>query len=188
MFWLGNFPRRILDFIDIMFRVMFPIFLMIILLAIALSNPDRKNSVLNTTQNTSRFEQSNNNNNATITNNLSTSSILKKSKKSQIRNEFQDFNKRLLIMAISYAIVFIFCQLPYEIYRCVILWNPTIETTLWTNGLDFAIEIPLLILKLINRCVNPFLFICLADINGLRNGFFRCWLCPCCPGWYIYYY
>jgi hypothetical protein len=34
LFWLGNFPRRTLDFIDIVFRTLFPILLMIILLII----------------------------------------------------------------------------------------------------------------------------------------------------------
>ena len=176
-----------------MFRVMFPIFLMIILLAIALSNPDRKNkpqhlNLSGNTQNinTSRLSYDPNISSHLVNNNssnLSTSSILKKTTKTnQIRNEFQDYNRRLLIMAIGYSILFAFCQLPFEIYRCVLLWNQNIETNLWTQGLDFAIEIPLLILKLINRCANPYLFICLADVNGLRKGFFRCWLCPCCPG------
>ena len=42
LFWLGNFPRRILDFIDIMFRVIIPVFLMIILLTIAAVNLNRE--------------------------------------------------------------------------------------------------------------------------------------------------
>lgn len=36
LFWLGSFPRRTLDFIDIVFRTLFPSFLMIILLIIGL--------------------------------------------------------------------------------------------------------------------------------------------------------
>lgn len=190
LFWLGNFPRRILDFIDIIFRIIFPIFLMIVLLSIALSNSDSRSKPLqlnlssNTQNNTSRLNYDANASNNLMNNNfnLSTSSILKNKNNKLLKNDFQDYNKRLLIMALGYSIVFAFCQLPYEIYRCVMLWHPALETDLWNRGLDFAIEIPLLILKLINRCANPFLFICLADINGLRRGFFRCWLCPCLPG------
>lgn len=41
LFWLGNFPRRILDFIDIMFRIIIPIFLMLVLLTLAIVNTRR---------------------------------------------------------------------------------------------------------------------------------------------------
>ena len=38
LFWLGTYPRRVLDFIDIVFRIFFPILLMIILLVIGWCN------------------------------------------------------------------------------------------------------------------------------------------------------
>ena len=54
LFWLGNFPRRILDFIDIMFRIIIPIFLLLILLSLAIWNThkmERKAGSLNTSLN-----------------------------------------------------------------------------------------------------------------------------------------
>ena len=92
--------------------------------------------------------------------------------------------KRLYATAFSYALVFMLCQLPYEIYRCILLWNTSIETDIsyTSRNYDFAIEIPLLILKLLNRCLNPFFFICLADVGALRRGCCRLWCIPCIPG------
>lgn len=84
-------------------------------------------------------------------------------------------------MALSYALLFMACQLPYEIYRCVMLWNQDIEKNLWTENLDYAIEIPLLLLKLINRCANPFFYICLADFYAFRRKMCRLWCLPCLP-------
>lgn len=64
LFWLGNMPRRTLDFIDIMFRTMLPIFLMIILLVIASVNVCRrkKGALLDTTANTNIFDSASNTN------------------------------------------------------------------------------------------------------------------------------
>lgn len=148
---------------------------MIVLLGIAIFNSDQRSSNFSIrSQNTnSKFDNQNN---------TSMSSILKNSAKKDLKTNFLNYNKRLLAMVLAYSILFSFCQLPYEIYRCVMLWNQNIENNLWNRGLDFAIEIPLLILKLINRCANPYLFICLGDIYGLRRGLFRCFCIPCCPG------
>lgn len=91
------------------------------------------------------------------------------------------YQRRLFFMVLAYALVFMACQLPYEIYRCVLLWNQDIEKNLWTENLDYAIEIPLLLLKLINRCLNPFFYICLADIYVFRRKTCRLWCLPCLP-------
>jgi hypothetical protein len=73
--------------------------------------------------------------------------------------------------------------MPYGIYRSIILWNPnTIEIDLTKNNLDYGIEIPLLLLRLINRCLNPFIFICIIDKEKLRRDFCRLWCLPCLPG------
>lgn len=176
LFWLGNFPRRILDFIDIVFRVFIPIFLMIILIIIALVNLKRtRKEVLETSLNRTM--------NATmLDSNLSGSTshlpIIKSNSKAY---GFLASNKRMLTMTISYFILFSLCQLPYAIYRSILLWQNSIETDLWERGFDFAIEVPLLILMLVNKCINPFLFICFADPNGFRKNFFRLWCCPCFP-------
>lgn len=188
LFWLGNFPRRILDFIDIVFRTLFPVFLMIILLLIASYNLCTSKPQ-NSKSNASYLTGSTNIEGSTVRINepyASTTSLAPKSKNIFSRDDLSlltnSYNQRIFNMVLAYALIFIICQLPYEIYRCVLLWNIDIETNLWTQNLDFAIEIPLLILKLINRCVNPFLFICLADIYGLSRKSCRLWCCPCLPG------
>lgn len=175
LFWLGNFPRRILDFIDIVFRVFTPILLMIVLLLIAIWNSrSTKRNNLNTSLNRSV-------NTTVLDNNVSSTSYLP-IKSDKAKDSFLALNNRLLAMVISYAVLFAFCQLPFAIYRSVMLWNSSIEKNLWERGFDYAIEIPLLILHLVNRCVNPYFFICFADPNGFRKNFFRCWFLPCCPG------
>ena len=179
LYWLGENPRRILDFIDIMFRIMLPIFLMLILLPLGFYNVRKasQDSLLN---------RSSNNVALTLDTTTASSTYLPISKRatkpSAIAFDLLASNRRYFLLAVAYATLFAVCQLPFEIYRCVMLWNPTLEQTLSTNGTKYAIEIPLLILKLINRCVNPFLFICLGDIYGYRKNFMRCWLCPCLPG------
>lgn len=190
LFWLGNFPRRILDFIDIVFRTLFPVFLMIILLFIGSFNlcaPGEEKQItksnasfLNSTQTYPNFDQY-----ASSTTLATNSRILPRTEvepKADPITSARIYNNRLYSMVLGYSLLFVICQLPYEIYRCVLLWNQNIETSLWSQNLDFAIEIPLLLLKLINRCVNPFLFICLGDFYSFRNKCCRLWCCPCIPG------
>ncbi len=173
LFWLGNMPRRILDFIDIIFRVMLPIFLMILLLIIALWNVSPKSKrpvLLDNSMNTTIFDSAS-----------STHLTSRRNKTTTLENGLTS-NKRMLMMVLSYAVLYAFCQLPFSIYRCVMLWHSSIETNLWERGFDYAIEIPLLILNLLNRCINPFFFIAFADPNGFRKKFFRFWCVPCIPG------
>jgi hypothetical protein len=102
--------------------------------------------------------------------------------KEDIALSIPSYNRRLFFMVLAYALLFMFCQLPYEIYRCILLWHQNIEKYLWTENLDYAIEIPLLLLKLINHSLNPFFYICLADIYALRRKSCRLWCLPCLPG------
>lgn len=53
---------------------------------------------------------------------------------------------------------------------------------MWSERLDYVIEIPLLLLKLLNHCVNPYFYICLADLYALRRKSCRLWCVPCLPG------
>lgn len=184
LFWLGNMPRRILDFIDIVFRVFTPVLLMFILLIVSLINNRRNKSKLNRT--VSLDTSLNRTTNNVFDNNLTNSSaylpVTRSSKSKSSMEKYLSLDKRFLMMVFSYVFLFAFCQLPYAIYRCVLLWNSSIETNLWERGFDFAIEIPLLILTLVNRCVNPFLFICFADPYNFRKNICRCWIFPCLPG------
>ncbi len=171
LFWLGNMPRRILDFIDIIFRVMLPVFLMLVLLVIALCNASARKKpqgLLDTSLNTTVFD--------------SASSSHLSGRRITTAESRLSSNKRMLMMVVSYAVLFAFCQLPFAVYRCVMLWHKSLETSLWERGFDYAIEIPLLILNLLNRCINPFFYIAFADSSGLRKNFFRCWCLPCLPG------
>lgn len=249
LFWLGAFPRRILDFIDIIFRVFLPILLMIILLVFGFINlrqtrnanaliyqkqyenmqkyqmqlQERQQKQMSmSTANTIGtpipivFETTSNNigtnvnNNANNNNNYNSAASNPSSAASSITQQQQQpmvnyvtsttslkpsaappplkpksdlsaSQSRLFFMVFGYALIFALCQLPFEIYRCVMLWNSGLENYLWTQSLDFAIEIPLLLLKLINRCINPFLFICLADTDRLARRSCRLWCLPCLP-------
>jgi hypothetical protein len=199
LFWLGNFPRRILDFIDIVFRTLFPVFLMIILLLIASCSLCGKSSSTSKAKYLQTTGYYNNNLGSGIITNepslMMNSSFVPSIHANQMGlkrslynpNNHVDislYRRRLFAMALSYSFIFIICQLPYEIYRCIMLWNQGLEADLSykNRNIDFAIEIPLLILKLINRCINPYLFICFGDINVFRNNCCRLWCLPCLPG------
>nr|QVK45736.1 G protein-coupled receptor [Proales similis] len=162
--WLGQQPRRLLDFLDIIFRIFLPILLMLlfILMSICLNRP-RKSQLLNNSANGRTREG--------VTLETMTIDITKK-------------QGSLLVMAALYAFTFAFCQLPFEIYRSIMLFNIDLESKLSISeqNVDFAIEIPLLFLKLLNRCINPLIFVLLADPNSFKRGCFRFWCCPCLPG------
>lgn len=163
LFWLGTYPRRILDFIDIVFRILFPTFLMLVLLIVGWCNlHNSNNSIDKNRSNISLLTNNTNTTNVTRINEPTLSSILKNSSKttSNLNGDVSMHPKRLYATAFSYALVFMLCQLPYEVYRCVLLWNMGIETNISykDKNYDFAVEIPLLILKLLNRCINPFFF------------------------------
>ena len=91
------------------------------------------------------------------------------------------YPRKLNYLVTCLAFVFMICQLPYEVYQTVLLWRPEIQSDIINKSIDYAIEMPLLILKIINRAINPFLFMCLADDNLLRRGCCRLWCLPCCP-------
>lgn len=177
--WLTQNPRRILDFLDILFRTIVPIFLMLSIMLVILFKNDFRECYYRRRMRSLRSADITNSNRQKIdasfevnTSNLSIPEI-------QYQNLYP---RRLKYMVFSYILVFMICQLPYEIYRATLLWNLGTQEDLTTNRIDFAIEIPLLILKLINRAVNPFLFMCLADEDLLRQKCCRLWCMPCIPG------
>lgn len=174
--WLGNYPRRVLDFVDIVFRVYVPIFFMLIFLFAASvqtciwNSKKNKNKRLidyNTIVVEKRPGFTGNNN--YVHDLMDESSI-------------RHYNNRLYSMVLSYAIIFALCQLPYETYRAALLCDIKLEKHLLFERLDFSIEIPLLLLKLINRCINPYLFICLGDYYGNSRNCCRLWCLSCLPG------
>jgi hypothetical protein len=179
LYWLGTFPRRILDIVDIVFRTLLPAFFMIILLFAASINL----CILNAKKSSgSKYEKPS----KQLPGNFASQNNYK-SKSVTTLNMIDDrllrrYNNRLFSMVLTYSLVFILCQLPYEIYRCALLCDINLEQYLWKQNLDFSIEIPLLLLKLINRCVNPYLFVCLGDVFGLSKNCCRLWCLPCIPG------
>ncbi|RMZ92958.1 hypothetical protein BpHYR1_044144, partial [Brachionus plicatilis] len=179
------FTENSLDFFYIVFRIYFPICLMIILLIIASINLYRSNSDQEKTKKAKSYLTgapyppindiySGNSNHLFLE-----TTVVNKDDLSLFSSSY---NKRIFAMVLLYALLFMFCQLPYEIYRSIVLLNENVVKNLTEKKLDFAIEIPLLILKLLNRCVNPFFFICLADIYNKRGRFCRLWCLPCIPG------
>ena len=184
LFWLGDFPRRILDFIDIAFRVFLPVLLMFILLIVASvrvcawSSRDRRHLY-------DQYPQAGPvSYHRPCSRNPAINSMYHDQQQQLEQNQMtvRYYNNRLFSMVLSYALIFCLCQLPYEIYRAVLLCDINLETYLWRQNLDFSIEIPLLLLKLINRCINPYLFVCLGDVLGLSRRCCRLWCCPCLPG------
>jgi hypothetical protein len=175
LYWLGSYPRRVLDFIDIVFRTFLPIFLMLVLLTAASAYMCRWNS-----RRKNRYEPNRPKAAYTSSNLALNSTFLNNSLADEQTVRY--YNNRLYSMVLAYALIFAFCQLPYEIYRAILLCDINLESYLWRQNLDFSIEIPLLLLKLINRCINPFLFICLGDVFGLSRKCCRLWCCPCMPG------
>ncbi|CAF0850456.1 unnamed protein product [Brachionus calyciflorus] len=176
------FTHRTLDFIYIIFRIFFPIFLMIFLLIIASINLYKSNLEKQKAKTAKSYLTGSSYppiNDGLNKNMLLETTVINKDDLSLFSSTY---NKKIFSMVLLYAILFIFCQLPYEIYRCVLLWHREIESKLFLEKLDFAIEIPLLILKLLNRCVNPFFFICLGDIYKYRLKCCRLWCLPCLPG------
>jgi hypothetical protein len=178
LFWLGNYPRRVLDFIDIVFRTFLPVFLLFVLLIAASVhmcrwNAGKKNRYEPNTPK-AVYRSSNSNTPALHASYLNNNLVDEQT--------IRYYNNRMYSMVLAYALIFSFCQLPYEIYRAILLFDINLEGYLLRQNLDFSIEIPLLLLKLINRCINPYLFICLGDVFGLSRKCCRLWCCPCIPG------
>ena len=85
-----------------------------------------------------------------------------------------------------YVIFYIICQLPYYIYRLVRIYHPSIEANLSSLNILYAIDIPLIILRLIHRAINPWLsfFLMRSIRDSSRQACSSFWCCgclPCCP-------
>ncbi|CAF1309592.1 unnamed protein product [Rotaria sordida] len=99
---------------------------------------------------------------------------------------YDDEHPNLTKMVVLYVIVFIICQLPYYIYRLVRIYHPSIELNLFSINILYAIDIPLIILRLINRAINPWLsfFLMRSIRDSSRQACSSFWCCgcfPCCP-------
>jgi hypothetical protein len=82
--------------------------------------------------------------------------------------------------------VYSFCQLPYYIYRLVRIYNTSIDLNLYSINILYAIDIPLISLRLINRAINPWLsyFLMRSIRDSSRRACSSFWCCgcfPCCP-------
>ena len=77
-------------------------------------------------------------------------------------------------------IVYIVCQLPYYIYRLIRIYSPSIEANLRESNLLYAIDIPLIALRLINRAINPWLsfFLMRSLRDSSRRACSSLWCCP----------
>jgi hypothetical protein len=105
-------------------------------------------------------------------------------------HEMNWINKNLFFFqVVLYVIIYIFCQLPYYIYRLVRIYHPSIELNLYSMNILYAIDIPLISLRLINRAINPwlsfFLMRSLRDSSRQACSSFWCCSCfPCCPNYW----
>ncbi|CAF1239841.1 unnamed protein product [Adineta ricciae] len=97
---------------------------------------------------------------------------------------FDDEHPHLFTMVLLLVLVFIFCQFPYYLYQLIRIYNPSIQLHLSSSNLLFAIDIPLITLRLINRAINPWLSFFLID--SIRNAssqicssFWCCSFLPC---------
>jgi hypothetical protein len=159
--WLNANPRRALDFIDFIFRIVFPIFLMVLCqLAVVI----KKAVVTYQNKRKAKYE---------------TVGVARKQSKVSVDALIANVTvRKIKIMILSYCCLFLICQSPYEIYRAVLTWNSSLEYNLRNQRMDFAIELPLLLLKLVNRTINPFLVICMVEDEHQRLNFCRL---PCFP-------
>ncbi|CAF1312225.1 unnamed protein product [Adineta steineri] len=99
---------------------------------------------------------------------------------------YDDEHPNLIKMVVLYVIIFIICQLPYYIYRLVRIYHPSIYLNLSSMNILYAIDIPLIILRLINRAINPWLsfFLMRSIRDSSRQACTTFWCCgcfPCCP-------
>ncbi|CAF0987729.1 unnamed protein product [Adineta ricciae] len=99
---------------------------------------------------------------------------------------YDDEHPNMFKMVVLYVLVFIICQLPYYIYRLVRIYNPDIQSNLSSQNILYAIDIPLITLRLINRAINPWLsfFLMRTIRDSSRKACTSFWYCgclPCCP-------
>ena len=86
---------------------------------------------------------------------------------------------------------YMICQYPYHIYRLVRIYHPSIESHLSSLNLLYVLDIPLIILRLINRTINPWLSYFLMNSiressEGICSSFWLCNCFPCCPNRWSY--
>lgn len=84
-----------------------------------------------------------------------------------------------------------FCQYPYYIYRLIRIYHPSIEYNLSSLNMLYVLDIPLNVLRLINRTINPwlsyFLMYSIRDSSSEVCSSFWCCNCfPCCPNRWSY--
>ena len=79
--------------------------------------------------------------------------------------------------------MFIICQLPYYTYRLIRIYHLSIERNLSSSNILYAIDIPLIILRLINRAINPWLsfFLMRTIRDSSRQACSSFWCCGCFP-------
>ncbi|CAF0836513.1 unnamed protein product [Rotaria sp. Silwood1] len=162
-------PIKTIYLLDFMFGNALPIFLMILLLVIRLfiyRKPKTNKYKTNTDINLTEID-------------------INTYKQFDLKN-YDDEHPNLIKMVVLYVIVFIICQLPYYIYRLVRIYHPSIELNLFTMNILYAIDIPLIILRLINRAINPWLsfFLMRSIRDSSRQACSTFWCCgcfPCCP-------
>ncbi|CAF3710904.1 unnamed protein product [Rotaria socialis] len=96
---------------------------------------------------------------------------------------YDDEHPDLIKMVVLYVVVYIFCQLPYYIYRLSCIYHPSIEMHLNSLNISYAIDIPLIILRLINRAINPWLsfFLMRSIRDSSRRACSSFWCCSCFP-------
>lgn len=87
---------------------------------------------------------------------------------------------------VLYVILYIICQLPYYIYRLILINHPSIESNLRSKNILYVIDTLLIILRLTNRAINPWLsvFFVRSIRYSSRRVCLSFWCCnffPCCP-------
>ena len=84
---------------------------------------------------------------------------------------------------VLYVVTYVVCQLPYNVYRLIRIYYPQIESTLLPGNILFAIDYLLLVLRSINRAINPWLsFFFMPSIRESSwRAYSSFWCCGCFP-------
>ena len=159
-------PTRTVYLLDFIFGNALPGVLMIVFLVLRYFIHRKRE--IKTYQDDSKFYDDENPNLIKMVNNLSLLSF--------------QITVRFVIQVFAYVIVYLLCQYPYYTYRLVRIYHPSVDS----HNLLYAIDIPLIILRLINRSINPWLSF--GFIRAIRDGsrqicstFWCCGCFPCCP-------
>ncbi|CAF0989900.1 unnamed protein product [Didymodactylos carnosus] len=96
---------------------------------------------------------------------------------------YDDEHPNLSKMVVFYVLIYILCQLPYYIYRLVRIYQPYIDENLKNINIFYAIDIPLIALRLINRAINPWLaFFFMRQLRDSSRHFCSFWCFGFIPG------